>query len=419
MTEPPQMKIPGVMARRAALKLLDAVMRRGQPLESALSAAVQNLDRAEDRALARAIASETLRRIPDLDGLIDSATKQNLADDSKARMVLRLALAQVLILKTPEHAAVSTALPLVDGGPRRLVHGVLGALLRRKVELPASPNLPSDVARRWRAAWGDEALALARLQLCGQPPLDLSLKDASRTEEFADRLQGQSLANGHVRIGSSAHLLELPGFAEGDWWVQNIAARIPALLLGAGGGRSVLDLCAAPGGKSMQLAAAGWEVTALDQDRARLVRLEDNLTRTGLSAKVVCADMMKWTPSVQYDAILLDAPCTATGIFARHPDVLHRVRPRDIAALAAQQMHMIARLAPWLKSEGRLVYATCSMEPEEGEGQLEAAKTAGFSIDPIEHKEVRGDIAPHPEGWMRILPRDHADGFFTARFKRD
>lgn len=407
-------KIPGLGARRAALKMLDAVLRRGQPLEAALGHATQGVDRPEDRALARAIASEALRRLPDLDALIDGTTRQQLPDDAKARMVLRIALTQVLVLGTPEHAAVATALPLVDGGPRKLVHGVLGTLLRRKVTLPDTPTLPDAVLARWNA----ELVALASAALAEPPPVDLSLRDPSETESRAEAMGGESLMPGHIRLPRGTAIPELPGFEEGAWWVQNIAASIPAHLLGAGGGRAALDLCAAPGGKTMQLAAAGWDVTALDQDRARIVRLEDNLARTRLSAKVVTANVMRWEPPAPVPAILLDAPCSATGIFARHPDVLHRVRPKDIAMLAEQQSAMIARAADWLEPDGRLVYATCSLEPEEGEAQVEAAIAAGLTLDPIDPGSMPAGMAPAPEGWLRVLPENHADGFFIARFKR-
>lgn len=407
-------KTQGLAPRRAALTLLDAVLRRGQPLESGLANATRGLAKPEDKALARAIASETLRRLPDLDALIDSATRQKLPDDSKARMVLRLALAQVLVMGTPEHAAVATALPLVDGGPRRLVHGVLGTLLRGKAALPALPTLPDPV----RVRWDDALVALAGAAMIEPPVIDLTLRDASDTAIWAERLGGESLMPGHVRIARGPAIAELPGYDEGAWWVQNIAASLPARLLGPGEGRTVFDLCAAPGGKTMQLAAAGWKVTAIDQDRARLVRLEDNLARTGLAARVVTADLMRWEPADQVPAILLDAPCSATGIFTRHPDVLYRVRPRDIAQLAELQAAMIARVSGWLQPGGTLVYATCSLERQEGEDQVAAAESAGLQLFPIEPQEVGAGILPDPKGWVRVLPVNHADGFFIARFKR-
>ncbi len=405
--------IPGLAARRAALQLLDAVMRRGQALENALPAATKGIDNPADRALAHAIASETLRRIPDLDDLIDGATRQRLPDDAKARMVIRIALVQAVVLGTPQHAAIATALPLVDGGPRRLVHGVLGTLFRQSAKLRATPMLLPKVEARWTAAWGAAMTGWAAEALAQPPLLDLTLKDPTRTDEWAERLSGESLAPGHVRIGREGVITELPGFESGDWWVQNLAASIPARLLGAGEGRHVLDLCAAPGGKTMQLAAQGWRVTAVEREGGRLERVKENLARTGLDATLIAADIFKWQPEATVDAILLDAPCSATGIFARHPDVLHRIRPRDIADLASVQARMLAHVAPWLKPGGTLIYATCSLEPEEGE---EVAGAAPLNTSAITREELVAGLTPTGDGRLRILPRQGMDGFFVARF---
>lgn len=416
MTAP--VSVPGLPARRAALQLIDAVLRRGQPLEGALGGTTRGLNKAEDRALAHAIASETLRRLPDIDALIDSATRQKLPGDAKARAVLRIALVQALTLGTPAHAAIATALPLVSGGPRRLVHGVLGALLRKGAALPDPPHLPEAAAARWAAAWGDAMVEAARRALASPPPLDLTLKDHASTHLWAERLGGTSLAPGHVRIGRGQDVRALPGFAEGAWWIQNISAALPAQLLGAGEGRSALDLCAAPGGKTLQLAAAGWNVVSVDRDGTRLARLADNLKRTGLSAQVIEADALSWTPEATFDAILLDAPCSATGIFARHPDVLHRVRDPDIDRLAEVQARLLARAAGWLAPEGRLVYATCSLEPSEGEDIAGQAAGSGLVLDPVSQSEVFEGVACHHRGWVRILPEPGRDGFFIARFRR-
>jgi 16S rRNA (cytosine967-C5)-methyltransferase len=416
---------PGLPARRAALRLLDAVLRRGQPLETALHGATQGLGPGADRGLVHAIAAGALRHLRDLDAMIDSATRQRLPDDAKARMVLRIALTQALLLETPAHAVVATALPLVDGGPRKLVHGVLGTLLRGETRLPEPPNLPEPVEARWRAAWGEETVAAARAALSIRAPLDLSLRDTAATGDWAARLGGTSLAPGHVRLPADTEVTALAGFTEGAFWVQDLAASLPARLLGAGEDRSVLDLCAAPGGKTMQLTAAGWRVTALDQSQRRLERLDQSLARTGLAARTVCADLMAWEPDGPADAILLDAPCSATGIFRRHPEVLHRVGPRQIAEMAEIQAALLDRATGWLKPGGSLVYATCSLEPAEGEEQIAAlcARQPGLAPLPIDPAALPAGIAPSAPGQLRTLPGTLAeqggiDGFFVAQLHR-
>ena len=301
--------VEGLALRRAALQMLDAVLRRGQTLEAAGSR-VRGLS-PPDFGLALAIAGETLRRIPDLDALIDSATRQRLPDDSKARMVLRIALAQKVALQTPEHALVSTALPLVDGGPRRLVHGVLGTLLRRGLPPIDAPRLPPAVEQRWTAAWGEEIVQAARRQIDSRPPLDLTFADDKSAGSYAAAHGCMSLAPKHVRLASSS-VTELPGYETGRWWVQDLGASLPARLV-PGDAQNILDLCAAPGGKTMQLAATGHKVTAVDASESRLGRLRENLQRTHLDAELVTADALNWKPTGQVDAILLDAPCSEIG----------------------------------------------------------------------------------------------------------
>jgi 16S rRNA (cytosine967-C5)-methyltransferase len=409
---------PGVPARRAALRLLDAVLRRGLALEQALDRATTGLDRREDRGLVHAIVSEALRRLPDLDALIDSATARPLPEDAKARFALRIALVQALALGTPPHAAIATVLPLVDGGPRKLVHGVFGTLMRRNAALPDLPELPAAVWLRWQAAWGENVAEAARVAIAAPPPIDLSLRGDTTAAE------GTTLLPRHRRLPAFATVTELPGFAEGEWWVQDLAASLPARLLGDGPG-TALDLCAAPGGKTLQLAAAGWDVTALDVSEKRLARLSENLERTGLSAKVIAADALRWKPDAPVDALLLDAPCSATGIFRRHPDVLHRVRPAVIAEAAELQAQLLARAADWVKPGGRLVYATCSLERAEGEAQVERflADRADYRLVPVAPELLPEGIAPAAQGWVRTLPgmlaeQGGLDGFFIARLDR-
>ncbi len=417
---PGEAEPPGTATRRAALRLIDAVLRRGDPLDIASHAATQGLPPA-DRAFAVAIVSETLRWMTDIDLLIDGATAQPLPDDVKSRAVLRLALAQLLVLKTSPHAVVSTALPLVDGGPRRLVHAILSRAQQEEWQLPDRASLPPETAERWSATWGDAMVEAAEAAWSAAPPVDLSFAAEPDTSVWED---AATLATHHLRLPRGKAIETLPGFRDGGWWVQDLAASLPARLLGAGEGRTVLDLCAAPGGKTMQLAAAGWSVIAVDSSAKRLSRLEENLDRTGLEAAVVQGDIRQWQPGEAADAVLLDAPCTATGIFRRHPDVLHRIEPRQIAEMAALQAELLTRAAVWVKPGGTLVYATCSLEPAEGEEQIAAFLSGhpGWTIDPPQGEELPVGITPDDQGFVRTLPGLLAeagglDGFFIARLR--
>ncbi|WP_271299699.1 RsmB/NOP family class I SAM-dependent RNA methyltransferase [Sphingomonas sp. CV7422] len=420
----------GTPSRRAALRLLDAVLRRGEPLEQALVAATRHVY-GPDRGLAHAIAAEVLRRLPDLDALIDSVTERPLPDDAKARMALRIALVQALVLGTPHHAAIATVLPLVDGGPRKLVHGVFGAIVRSGVLLPELPALPPLVEARWEAAWGPAMTDGAAQAIAAPPPLDITLADPAETEQWRVALGGTSLLPGHVRVADAGSVTELPGFAEGRWWVQDIAASLPARLLadavrqqGEAPARAI-DLCAAPGGKTLQLAAAGFTVAAVDVSNARIKRLRENLFRTRLKAEVIAGDVLRWQPEAPADALLIDAPCSATGIFRRHPDVLHRVHPPIVEEMAALQARLWARAADWVRPGGSLVFATCSLEPAEGEAQLARflADRPDYAIDAPAAALLPEGIPVHAEGYVRTLPGMLAaaggcDGFFMVRLRR-
>jgi len=337
-------------------------------------------------------------------------------------MVLRLALAQKVGLGTPDHALVATALPLVDGGPRRLVHGVLGTLLRRGVPPIDAPRLPPEVEERWRSAWGDETVQAARRQIAKRPLLDLTFADDAEAQAYAEAHSGISLAPNHVRLQSSS-VTELAGFEAGRWWVQDLAASLPARLIRSAA-TEVLDLCAAPGGKTMQLAAAGHRVTAVDSSAIRVDRLRENLRRTHLEADLVTADALTWKAKREYDAILLDAPCSATGTFRRHPEVLYRAKPRVIAEGAELQGKLLDRAVHWLKPGASLVYSVCSLEPQEGEEVIRAflARHSDFRIEPP--SDLPQFVPISADGWVRILPglleeEGGLDGFFMARLVRE
>ncbi len=389
----------GLAAREAAAQLLEAALDRRGGLDEALGA-VRGLG-PRDRAFARALAMAALRRL----GPIDRALEAKLQRPPPARVktLLRLGMAQAFWLDTPAHAAVDTTVAMAAKPFKGLVNAVLRGLLRDGPP-PDDPEAlaPPWLYARWKAAFR-EADAIAA-KIAEEPATDLTLKtgETQRSDRKGD-------------------IATWPGYAEGEWWVQDAAAAIPARLLEARAGETALDLCAAPGGKTLQLAATGAAVTAVDRSAARLKRLTENLARTGLSAEVVAADAETWGDARAFDAVLLDAPCTSTGTFRRNPDVLWAVRPGDIAKLAHVQARLLDSAAKRVKPGGRLVYCVCSLEPEEGEAQVAAflARNPGFSTAPVRPGEGGAPAASvTPEGWLRLLPHHMdggMDGFFAAR----
>lgn len=375
--------------------------------------------RPADRGLAHAIVLAVLRHLGDLDRAIDSATPRPVPADARVRAVLRIALAQAWVLGTPGHAVIATALALLERGPRRLAHAVLTRLLAEASPLPNPPSLPVPWGERWTKTHGAEATAAIAAVLAREPPLDLTLRDSGETALWAERLGGTSLLPGNVRLPRASDVTVLPGFAEGAWWVQDLAASLAARVLACAPGEAVLDLCAAPGGKTLQLAAMGALVTALDLSERRLALVAQNLARTGLAAELVAADVLAWSPAVAQTAILLDAPCSATGTARRHPDVLHLKAARDLAPVLEVQAALLARAARWLAPGGRMIYCVCSLEPDEGEAQIARLlrDDSAMHMRPIGDTELPSGIARAPQGWLRTLPGQIAgglDGFFLA-----
>lgn len=415
-------------ARRAATDLLVAVMERGRALEDALAETPSfNALEGRDRAFARALTTAGLRRLGGIDTVLSEFLARPLPDDAAhARALLHLGAAQLLVLGTPAHAAVGETVETANHmrearGFAKLMNAVL-----RKVasngqaildDLPPGADLPQWLYTRWRATYGEAAPQIAEA-LLNEPPLDLSVKQDA--EGWAERLFGVVTPTGGVRLGEHPPIDSLPGFSEGAWWVQDAAAALPAKLLGDVRGKRVLDLCAAPGGKTLQLAAAGAQVTAVDKSEARLKRLRENLARTKLEAEVICADALEFSAE-PYDAMLLDAPCTSTGTLRRHPDVAWLRRPTDVRALADLQAQLIEAAGKLLKPGAPLVYAVCSLEPEEGPGVVAEALRKGWRRAllkdeiPAEFITADGDMRTHPGHWPEI---GGLDGFYAARLLR-
>ena len=420
--------MPADPARKAALDVLTAALTRKAGLESALEGQPLNSLEAQDRGFARALVMATLRNLGPIDRMLDPCLQRE--PPEAVRMILRLGAAQLFHLDTPAYAAVDSSVVLTQGSPAtRGFKALVNAVLRRLGREPQRAAEPADFAppwlfARWRAAFGEEAAKSVAAQIAEEPATDLTLRDPADADALAEALEASVLPAGSLRRTGRGRIEEWPGFEEGRWWVQDAAAAIPARLLAAQPGESVLDLCAAPGGKALQLAAAGASVTALDRSGARLSRLVDGLARTGLKAELVTADAESWTDPRQFDAALLDAPCTSTGTLRRNPDVLWTLRPPDIAKLADVQSRLLSAAARRVKPGGRLVYCVCSLETEEGEAQVRAflKRHPGFSTAAAAPGEGGAPAeSVTAEGWLRLLPHQMdggMDGFFVARFVR-
>ena len=434
---PPRVEAPrdeaadiGVEARQAAGVLLNAALEGRGGLDAALSFREVAALPAPDRAFARATAMAALRRLGEIDQILDRRLQK--APPLAVRTILRVALAQTLVLGTPAFAAVSTAVKLAERDPRTRPYKNLVNAVPRGVEregpglTTAESNLPDWLAARWRATYGEPALAGLALAAREEPPTDLSVRPGVDPAAVAEAVDGEALPGGTVRTGRRGDLAGWPGFDDGTWWVQDAAAATPARLLAPKAGESVVDFCAAPGGKTLQLAAAGAAVVALDRSDKRLDRLRANLARTGLTAEVVATPAEDWDDPRSFDAVLLDAPCTATGTFRRNPEVLRATKPADVAKLADVQHRLLDAAAERVKPGGRLVYCVCSLEREEGETQVIAFLRRNPAFKTV--AAVPADLgAPEealtPEGWLRILPSMWAekgglDGFFIARLDR-
>ncbi|MBV9510668.1 MAG: RsmB/NOP family class I SAM-dependent RNA methyltransferase [Caulobacteraceae bacterium] len=418
----------GLAARIAAIALVEAALDHRGGLEEAMGRApFAELD-LRDRALARMIAMTLLRRL----GGIDQRLQARLAKPPPpaVMMLLRLGAVQALHMDTPAFAAVDTTVRLAEQTPaarpfKGLINAVLRGLLRDDASpLEAEANIPAWLFARWRAAFGEADAQSMAAVILEEPATDLTPRDPADAGALAEAIGASLLPGGSLRVGHRGEVAAWPGYAEGRWWVQDAAAAIPARLAAAKPGETVLDLCSAPGGKLLQLAATGASVVAVDRSGPRLRRVRESLERTGLAAEVVQADAATWPDKRRFDVVLLDAPCSATGTFRRHPDVVWGARPPDIAKLAAVQARLLETAADRLRPGGRLVYCVCSLEPEEGEGQIEAflKRRGDFTLSPITAGEGGAPEASiTAAGWLRILPHHlegGLDGFFAARLAR-
>jgi 16S rRNA (cytosine967-C5)-methyltransferase len=431
-------------ARRLASEVLFAILDRGQPLDSSFDEQVQQAKlESLDVRFARHLVATTLRRMGQIDLVIESyLTKPMEHRNREGLHILRMGACQILFMDTAAHAAVNTTVDLLNARNMQGISGLANAILRRiaktadlwrekmnEDEALQRASLPVWLRQRWVKVYGKEETTKIAQVFLGVPPFDLTVRDSTQQQAIAEELGGEAIGDSTVRLTSvSAGITNLPGFAGGKWWLQDHAASLPASLFGYLNGKTVLDLCAAPGGKTLQLAAAGAEVVALDRSDHRLKRLQDNLDRTGLKAEILVADTVEWTTETdrRFDAVLLDAPCSATGTIRRHPDILWNRDPRTLMQYVPVQREMLQASAKVVKPGGMLVYAVCSQEKEEGEKQIIhfLEQNSEFELAPITAED--SSVLPEatgPRGWCRTLPtmlaeKGGIDGFFFARMIR-
>ncbi len=429
----------GLAARACALSILEQVLGQKKMLDSVLDkdAAFAALP-ARDRAFARMLVATVLRRKGQMDDLVARAlNKGEEPRPERLRWILYLGIAQILFMDVADHAAVDTSVTLTAGSHMEGKKGFVNAILRRmagegkawleKQDI-AALALPAWLHAQWMHDYGivrTKDMVLASLE---EAPLDISLKDSAAKDGWAKKLEAEVLPTGSLRRASGGHVSSLAGFDDGAWWVQDASSALPARLFGDLSGKTVLDLCAAPGGKTMQLAAQGAKVVALDRSAARMAMLSDNLRRVGLAAQVqtIIEDGAVWRPKEKFSHILLDAPCTATGTIRRHPDLLHLKTEKDQTGLMSIQERLLANAAAMLAPGGTLVYCTCSLQKDEGERQIDSilASGAGLQRKPIRREEI-GNVEGlvNGDGDIRVLPYHlkelgGMDGFFVARLYR-
>ena len=426
---------PPAASRACARTALEAVLRKGRNLSDALDTqSAFTAMSVRDRAFTRLLLLTTLRRLGQIDNAIDGLLEKPLpARRAPLRDILRLGAAQLLFLNTPAHAAVDGAVALTAQSRHAALKGLVNALLRRLARDGAALLPMQDAARlntsdwlwqSWTAFYGEERCRAIALAHMAEPPIDLSFKQAAPA--LAARLGGEAMPGGTLRLKRAGAVDALDGYAEGAWWVQDLAAALPARLLGAVSGQQIIEIGAAPGGKTAQLAAAGAHVQALDRSPNRLTRLRQNLKRLGLTAEIIKAEGETWRPQELADGLLLDAPCSATGTIRRNPDIMWRRQPKDVAELADRQARLLQAAIKMIKPGGLLVYAVCSLEPAEGPAQIEKFLAAGAPAErvAITANEAAGLAeALTPAGDLRTLPCHLAaaggmDGFYAARLRR-
>lgn len=421
----------GIAARVAAITLIEAALEKRSGFdEAAASAEFLKLSETE-RAFARALALLVLRRLGQFDHVIHKKTQK--MPPEAVRQLLRIGMAQIFFMQVPDFAAVSTTVKIAERENKTrpfkgLINAILRGLIRDGKLSDVNPKrlVPDWLWQRWVQTYGEDTAAGMASVLTEEPATDLSFRNAADRDALAEALQGEAVGPVNLRSSLRGDLRQWADYEAGKWWVQDIAAATPVNLLGDLSGKTALDVCAAPGGKTLQLIAKGAQTVAIDRSKNRLKRVEDNLARIGMSAEIHNADASTFDDPRTFDVVLVDAPCSATGTYRRQPDVLWATRPADVAKLADVQHRLLDALAPRVKPGGDFLYCTCSLEREEGETQILAFLRRNKDFTLVKHTADQHPDIPAasfaPEGWLRLLPHQRKggqDGFFVAHMKRN
>ena len=424
----------GAYTRKKAIEILVKILENNKPLDNAFEESTKKSSHFsklinEDKSFCRLIISTTLRNLISIDYLLTKFLSKPLNKTPlKVLMILRINVAQSFFLKTPDHAVVNTAVELCGKKWKGLVNGVSREILRNKDKakkyLNESDKVPNWLLRRWKRDWGKNYDEIVTGHLNLNPPIDLYVKD--NTNYWARKLNGKKLGNNSIRLFTPGLISNLEGYEQGEWWIQDYSSQIPVSLLEIQNNDDVLDLCAAPGGKTAQLISLGAKVTSIDNNKKRLFRLEQNLKRLNYKAIIKNKDIRNFSTQKTWSKIILDAPCSSTGTLRKNPEIMHQKKDSDIVSLSKLQSDLLDAAWDLLKEGGTLLYCTCSLEKEEGEHQIEnfIKRKKNSLLDKINNNEINKKLnVSNQNKWLRIFPNSlnyegGNDGFFIARIKK-
>ena len=424
----------GAYTRKKAIEILVKILENNKPLDNAFEESTKKSSHFsklinEDKSFCRLLISTTLRNLISIDYLLTKFLSKPLNKTPlKVLMILRINVAQSFFLKTPDHAVVNTAVELCGKKWKGLVNGVSREILRNKDKakkyLNESDKVPNWLLRRWKRDWGKNYDEIVTGHLNLNPPIDLYVKD--NTNYWARKLNGKKLGNNSIRLFTPGLISNLEGYEQGEWWIQDYSSQIPVSLLEIQNNDDVLDLCAAPGGKTAQLISLGAKVTSIDNNKKRLFRLEQNLKRLNYKAIIKNKDIRNFSTQKTWSKIILDAPCSSTGTLRKNPEIMHQKKDSDIVSLSKLQSDLLDAAWDLLKEDGTLLYCTCSLEKEEGEHQIEnfIKRKKNSLLDKINNNEINKKLnVSNQNKWLRIFPNSlnyegGNDGFFIARIKK-